>query len=525
MKNYIKGMAVAAMMLLALASCRRESDTLHNYSYVDDLTWSLAQKSYGEKFKILWEGLNSNYAIWDYEKEHGLDWDEVYDKYYPKFVELDTLSTKRTIKDDELTALLKEVVGPLHDGHMNVKLYNHMNQKFVKVSPGDERNSTERKDDYYEAVVALSGVPREPDLTYYRKTQGKLKDYKSVNATGALQIRSVMDSLSVWANRILKATSQKTLPTEEELSDERTAKAILSGLNQLNGLSSNEAIINAVNELAIKYSYLNINGVHELDAEMIENGIHITYALFEGNIAYLYFDSFELTPFLTTYQTSTESLKPYARQLAAEVADVWYSWFNAIQDLHNAGQLGGVIIDVRGNGGGMVSDYQYVLGALLPSGGQHVMDSRTKKGVGRYDYSPLVPQVMPTYEQPHVTVTEPIAVLANIRSVSMAEMTSMGATLVENAKLVGTRTWGGLCGLIGNEDYSFTYAGHIGVSGKTPVYVYCPCLAAFSRDGKILEGVGVTPDIEVHLDLGAWKSGNGPDSQLDRALQYITSGK
>ena len=72
MKNYIKGMAVAAMMLLALASCRRESDTLHNYSYVDDLTWSLAQKSYGEKFKILWEGLNSNYAIWDYEKEHGL---------------------------------------------------------------------------------------------------------------------------------------------------------------------------------------------------------------------------------------------------------------------------------------------------------------------------------------------------------------------------------------------------------------------------------------------------------------------
>ena len=126
---------------------------------------------------------------------------------------------------------------------------------------------------------------------------------------------------------------------------------------------------------------------------------------------------------------------------------------------------------------------------------------------------------------PTLVTGNPETVLANIRSVSMAEMTSMGATLVENAKLVGTRTWGGLCGLIGNEDYSFTYAGHIGVSGKTPVYVYCPCLAAFSRDGKILEGVGVTPDIEVHLDLGAWKSGNGPDSQLDRALQYITSGK
>ena len=36
--------------------------------------------------------------------------------------------------------------------------------------------------------------------------------------------------------------------------------------------------------------------------------------------------------------------------------------------------------------------------------------------------------------------------------------------------------------------------------------------------------IGITPDIEVTLDSDAWKEGYGPDSQLDRALQYIRTG-
>ena len=53
MRNYIKGAAVAAMMVLSLASCRKESDTVHNFSYLDVVTWQKAKDSYGEKFKIL----------------------------------------------------------------------------------------------------------------------------------------------------------------------------------------------------------------------------------------------------------------------------------------------------------------------------------------------------------------------------------------------------------------------------------------------------------------------------------------
>ena len=523
MRNYIKGAAVAAMMVLSLASCRKESDTVHNFSYMDVVTWDKANDSYGEKFKILWEGLNSNYGIWDYEKEQGLDWDAVYDKYYPKFTELDTLTKTRKVTDEQLEKLVREVVDPLHDGHLFIMVQNHMTGNFIAVSPSSDRNKKEREKDYNEAQVG--GQNLKPSLTYYYNTPGKLKDFRTVDATASTQLLSVLDSLSGWSKRILDSTSRKTLVTQEELISEFIAKTMENEIDKVRALKSNEQIIDGINTLALKYAYLNIPGVYVLDKQLLRAGINMTYALFEGNIAYISFDSFSITPYLTTFVTEKSKLQPYAQQLSTQVADVWNAWFGAIQELHKTKQLGGVIIDVRGNGGGMASDYACVLGALLPSGGHHAMDTRMKRGIGRYDYSPMVPQVMPTLDGAHVTVTEPIVVLTNLHSVSMAEMTAVGAKVVDNAKVVGTRTWGGLCGLMNNDFYSINYAGHIGVEGETPVYVYCPCEASFTKDGQLLEGVGVTPDIEVHLDKNAWNNGLGPDSQLDRAIQYITTGK
>ena len=252
----------------------------------------------------------------------------------------------------------------------------------------------------------------------------------------------------------------------------------------------------------------------------------MSYALLDRNIAYLSFSNFNIEPFLTTFPEQANTMEPYAAELAQQMKDTWESWFYAIQELHKAGQLGGVIIDVRCNGGGNSGDFAYVLGALVPSGGLHIMNARFKRGVGRYDYSPVTPMIMPTYPGDHVTVTEPIVVLANAKSVSMSEITSIGTRQVENAKLIGTRTWGGLCALTDNSAYSIDYSGKVGVEGVTPVFAYCPLLAALDLEsGKPIEGIGITPDIEVQLDLQAWNKGKGPDSQLDRAIDYIVNGK
>jgi len=116
-------------------------------------------------------------------------------------------------------------------------------------------------------------------------------------------------------------------------------------------------------------------------------------------------------------------------------------------------------------------------------------------------------------------------VLCNCNSVSMAEMTSMGAKVLENGTLIGTRTWGGFSALSSNENYSNNYAGYVGIQNVTPVFCYIPQEVTFSiLDGKIVEGRGVEPDIEVPMDFDAWNKGNGPDNQLDRALQFIRTG-
>ena len=105
----------------------------------------------------------------------------------------------------------------------------------------------------------------------------------------------------------------------------------------------------------------------------------------------------------------------------------------------------------------------------------------------------------------------------------MAEITALSTKYIDNAVSIGQRTWGGLCGLTGNESFSYNYSGHVGEENKTPVYIYLPVMAQFTREGQILDGYGVTPDIEVNLDLIQYLT-TGKDTQLDRALQYIRNG-
>lgn len=519
MRQHIKTAAIVLMAILSLSACRKESDMVQNYSYESVLAFGGADKSFGEKFKILWEGLNTNYALWDFEAEHGLDWDEVYETYYPKFVELDTLSLKRTITNKELENLLNQVVGPLHDGHLSVEMKNHSNDSTAYASPGNLRIESERKQEIKDLEKFKA-----PSLAYYEQ-KGIAKDVRTFDATTDAQLAASRDSAKRWIKAALDTLSAKTVLTDSELDTQNLVQDIERQLADLEKILSNRELLAAFNKIANRYAYLNIPGFYVLDESLFESGLRMTSALLNGNIAYLNFSDFSITEYLTRFTDEAKDMEPYAASLVAGIKETWEAWFNTIQDLHKSGKLGGVIIDVRCNSGGSTADYQYVLGALVPSGGLQIMNSRCKRGTGRYDYSPVTPSIMPTYQTEHVTVTEPIVVLANAKSVSMAELTSIGTKVLDNARLVGTRTWGGLCGLVDNQYYDLTYAGHIGVSGKTPVYVYCPITAMFDMDGHILEGYGVTPDIEVPLDLKAWNMGAGPDSQLDRAIEYIVTGK
>ena len=505
------------LMVLSVAGCRKESDSVMSYAFKDKMAFAKADTSFAEKFNVFWNGMNANYSLWDFEEANGLDWDAVYDVFYPRFAALDA---KDEVTDKELQALVEEVTAPLHDGHLAIQFANHKTGNRILVSPSAIRNKIDREQE----ILAVSGL--KPYMTYYQ-TAGEVLETKSFDTN---LVTSGLATVVPFVSAQIEELKKKGELTPEEQAQLALLQELYLSLAKVLAsmmLGNTGDAVELYNETALRYAYLQIPGFQTVDARLISNALNITYTLFKGNIAYLAFDHFSLTPYLNEAQSQISFAGASESTLAAikSVREVWNAWFQSIQELHQSGQLGGVIIDVRSNGGGYADDYQYALGALLPSGGFHVLDGRFKRGPGRYDYSPLLPQHMSTCGQEHVTVTEPIAVLANCLSVSMSEMTSMGAKVLDNAKLIGTRTWGALCALTSNDNYSSNYGGLVGIKDETPVFCYIPQMATFTLDGDILEGYGVTPDIEIAFDQATWNKGAGPDNQLDRALAFIRTGK
>jgi len=522
MKHKILSMIGAGLLILALASCREQSDTLISYDHQDQIAFSEAENSYAGKFKVMWNALSQNYAMWDYEKENGLDWDDVYDKYLPRYEALDQ---QKDVTDNQLLELTKEVICPLHDGHMVVKLKNHKTGNYITVFPSEVRNSQRPN---FLAIKSAS-----PRLEYYAdKKNGEIEldedgqplclEY-STDTEDMLDKFNETDDIGMnWINDSITVLKELTTPTAEQVD---MLQVLTELKNELKKVEDSLEGIQLFNWLANRYAYLNIPGFEPIDEAFCNNDIKIKSALLKGNIAYLHFSDFNLSYYLNeeankyTFHNPSESTIAHFKK----VQEVWYLWYNSIQDLHKSGKLGGVIIDVRNNGGGLMSDYQLVMGALLPSGGFEYGKSRYKRGPGRLDYSPLMPGIIATMDDEHAVITEPIVVLSNLASISMAEITALSTKYIDNAISIGQRTWGGLCGLTGNESFSYNYSGHIGEENKTPVYIYLPVMAQFTREGQILDGYGVTPDIEVNLDLIQFLT-TGKDTQLDRALQYIRNG-
>ena len=267
-----------------------------------------------------------------------------------------------------------------------------------------------------------------------------------------------------------------------------------------------------------------VPGLMDMDPNYKDVGLEIKSAVLDDGVAYLYMSSFWLSSYMGVQAEFASASQTVLDQNQA-IVDTWKNWFEQIQEMKKNGTLKGVIIDLRCNGGGYVSDFPFVLGALLPQDSSFQIGySRQKSGVGRYDYGPLLPYEKPALSDPHETITEPIVLLTNCWSASMSEMTAMGAKALSNARVVGKRSLGATGGL--NDDpkyYSIVYAGCIGEQDVTPVYIYLPMCATFSMDNKCYEGVGVEPDIEVDLDVDLFNS-TGCDTQLERALEYIENG-
>ena len=530
MKRYI----LLSLLAVALFSCRPMSDDLPSYGTKDYNAFSEANKSFAGQFKELWLAMNENYGIWDYELAHGVDWDEVYTTFLPKFEALDdTVNRKTKVSDAELIALYAQFLDSLHDGHLELQIKNRHTGNFLTYMPsksrlmrerGEEMNAVEENitnlnfyckldpDDQlcagaYDATSSALIVTETVDTVCARATRAATAYIEMVNDAGGPNVTN--DSLYVAMNRFCADCSSLRGKIESAKEDRDSLKWLIY-LYDL--VRTHYDIVCAQLDIQLP----------KIDSKMGTEGLRYIYsAVFNGGIAYLRIGAFGLLTYLEGAKPADTTSLLYFYHRA--VNRVWENWFDTIQALSANNELGGIIIDLRNNSGGMLDDNQYVLGALLPSGGYDSHHMRLKNGIGRLDFAPTVPFHLPTYGGKHAVITEePIVVLGNCRSISMSEMTIWGVKSQPNGYFIGTRTWGGLSALDDEESaYSQSYSGCFGVYNETSFYGYVPrFVSMFGEDKQILEGVGITPDKEVPLDVNYWRT-QMRDNQLEAALDYI----
>ena len=242
------------------------------------------------------------------------------------------------------------------------------------------------------------------------------------------------------------------------------------------------------------------------------------------NILYFSFNRFSLLSILS--DTDSASFQAQAAIL------------NFLNQLNNP-NLSGVIIDVRGNGGGETSDLNFLVGRLI-SNKIKVGQTRSKNGSGRLEYTPWADAIVSPwasgtsqyYGLPPVTnFTKPIVVLADGLSASMSELTTMSLKTLSNTTFVGDTTWGANGPLTQNSDFntgSFNF-GNTGANienyGQNQYYGFAYTSSCMFKyiNGKIYEGKGFPPDVEIKADPNVIYSGSKvlTDPQLDKAISLL----
>jgi carboxyl-terminal processing protease len=172
----------------------------------------------------------------------------------------------------------------------------------------------------------------------------------------------------------------------------------------------------------------------------------------------------------------------------------------------------GVVIDVRGNGGGNIADLNFLVGNLIDTR-LKVGYTRYKSGNGRLDYTPWVDAIV-TPQAGAKAVTVPIVALTDLYSTSMSELTAMSIKLLPKGMTVGERTWGATGPLTQNIVFNggqFTSANFL--------FAYTSSAAFKYVDGNIYEGIGFPPDYPVPFQLSDFQ--NRGDLQLEKALSLM----
>jgi hypothetical protein len=221
-----------------------------------------------------------------------------------------------------------------------------------------------------------------------------------------------------------------------------------------------------------------------------DDKVNIIVGRIHGDILYLYFNSCHL------YQVYLET--PIVKLYLDELKDP---------------SLRGVIIDVRGNPGGDISDLNFVVGSFVESPATFG-SARYKYDVGRFDLTPWSDvKINPLPGTPYVDL--PVVVLADGYTGSTAELITAAIQSLPAGTFIGETTYGAT-GLLTPEnlynDGSFSVGDFMTVQTASSQFR--------TIDNRIIEGIGATPDITTSFNLDDLNSGH--DEMLERAIGRLS---
>ena len=469
----------ALLIILSLESCRK---------YIKNVPPAEEVTTYGELFSAWWDKMNKYYIFWDLDSPRH-EWDDVYNEYLPLFEECGEIEGSDEETQARVIDCFYDIITPLSDGHyyMDLNLPGRDTVKFVPslrrvytnlgLTPEETKDAmlNRRSDEY--AAIRDSAFRNENTLNI-------MKDIFGIAST----------------------------PSGEPLYRPFSAETAQEG---------------NIGDYFVQAGYFITPEDYAYDYGERREEIS-SFAVFAGltedGIAYLAFSDFTFAPFV---YNGTQNDDP----VGMEVLELLESFFNLITE---PGAVSGAIIDLRGNGGGMVNDLQ-ILWSFFTAEDVKIGEIRGKKIESRQAYSAWHDLTIKATGSAETNFDKPIAVLVNGHSASCAEMSTYFFKAFRdnhggNVMVIGDRTIGAhgpLEGQDAGDKYgsgSFQIDNQIAVDGNDYIiFSNTPIYETKAYDGVIREGIGIEPD-DSSIPFSITEFRSGTDARLNRAFEWIRTG-